>query len=111
MPGGSASASWPHPTTEIYNSYLEKSLQQIYPSKKIEIINCSAHGFASYRVRQVFETIIPLQPDAVIIWSGNNEFLERRNYKSSDLKNSLIKFRNHFRTLSLISQYVYKTSI
>ena len=28
--GGSASASWPHPPTEIYNSYLEKSLQKIY---------------------------------------------------------------------------------
>ena len=106
--GGSASASWPHPPTEIYNSYLEKSLQKIYPSKTIEIINCSAHGFASYRVRQVFETIIPLQPDAVIIWSGNNEFLERRNYKSSDLKNFLIKFRNNFRTLSLVSQLFTK---
>lgn len=106
--GGSASASWPHPPTEIYNSYLEKSLQKIYPSKKIEIINCSAHGFASYRVRQVFETIIPLQPDAVIIWSGNNEFLERRNYKISNLKNFLIKFRNNFRSLSLVSQLFTK---
>ncbi len=73
--GGSASASWPHPPTEIYNSYLEKSLQKTYPSKKIEIINCSAHGFASYRIRQIFETIIPLQPVAFIIWCGNNEFL------------------------------------
>jgi tetratricopeptide (TPR) repeat protein len=106
--GGSASASWPHPPTEIYTSYLEKSLQKIYPSKKIEIINCSAHGFASYRVRQVFGTIIPLQPDAVIIWSGNNEFLERRNYKTSDLKNFLIKFRNNFRSLSLVSQLFTK---
>jgi tetratricopeptide (TPR) repeat protein len=106
--GGSASASWPHPPSEVYNSYLEKSLQQIYPSKKIEIINCSAHGFASYRVRQVFETIIPLQPDAVIIWSGNNEFLERRNYKTSDLKNFLVKFRNNFRSLSIVSQLFTK---
>jgi tetratricopeptide (TPR) repeat protein len=106
--GGSASASWPHPPAEIYNSYLERSLQKIYPSKKIEIINCSAHGFASYRVRQVFETIVPLQPDAVIIWCGNNEFLERRNYKTSDLKNFLIKFRNNFRSLSLVSQLFTK---
>jgi len=106
--GGSASASWPHPPTEIYNSYLEKSLQKIYPSKKIEIINCSAHGFASYRVRQVFETIIPLQPDAVIIWCGNNEFLERRNYKTSDLKDFLIKVRNYSRTIELLSELFTK---
>ena len=102
--GGSASASWPHPPPEIFSNYLEKSLQKLYPSKKIEIINCSAHGFASYRIRQVFETIIPFNPDAVIIWSGNNEFLEHRNYKTSDLKNSLIKLRNNFRSLSAISQ-------
>jgi tetratricopeptide (TPR) repeat protein len=106
--GGSASASWPHPPGEIYNSYLEKSLQKIYPSKKLEIINCSAHGFASYRIRQVFETIIPLQPDAVIIWCGNNEFLERRNYKRSDLRNSLIKLRNHSRSLQLVRQLFTK---
>lgn len=102
--GGSASASWPHPPTEIYNSYLEKSLQKIYPTKKIEIINCSAHGFASYRIRQVFETIIPLQPDAVIIWCGNNEFLERRNYKTSELKDFLIKVRSYSRSIELLSE-------
>jgi tetratricopeptide (TPR) repeat protein len=106
--GGSASASWPHPPDEVYSRYLEKSLQKIYPSKKIEIINCSAHGFASYRVRQVFSTIISLQPDAVIVWSGNNEFLEKRNYTTSDLKNLLIKFRNHFRSLTLASQFISK---
>ena len=106
--GGSASASWPHPPNEVYSKYLEKSLQKIYPSKKIEIINCSAHGFASYRIRQVFSTVVPLQPDAVIVWSGNNEFLERRNYKTSELKNLLIKFRNHFRTLTIASQFISK---
>jgi len=106
--GGSASASWPHPPPEIYSTYLEKSLQELYPSKKIEIINCSAHGFASYRIRQVFETIIPLKPDAVIIWSGNNEFLERRNYKTSELKNFLIDFRNNFRSLTLVSELISK---
>ena len=104
--GGSASAGWPHPPSEIYSTYLEKTLQTLYPSKRIEIINCSAHGFASYRIRQVFETIIPFQPDAVIVWSGNNEFLESRNYRTSELKNSLIKLRNNFRSLQLVRQFL-----
>lgn len=100
--GGSASAGWPHPPEEIYSRYLEKTLQGTYPEKKIEIINCSAHGFASYRIRQVFETVLPFEPDAVIVWSGNNEFLEGRNYRTSELKNTLIKFRNNFRSLQLV---------
>lgn len=102
--GGSASAGWPHPPEEIYSRYLEKSLQKVYPGKKIEIINCSAHGFASYRIRQVFETIIPFEPDAVILWCGNNEFLEKRNYRTSELKNTLVRFRNNFRSLQLVRQ-------
>jgi tetratricopeptide (TPR) repeat protein len=102
--GGSASAGWPHPPEEIYSRYLEKTLQKVYPEKKIEIINCSAHGFASYRIRQVFETVIPFDPDAVIVWSGNNEFLEGRNYRTSELKNTLIRFRNNFRSLQLVRQ-------
>ena len=106
--GGSASAGWPHPPDEIFSSYLERSLQYLYPSKKVEVINCSAHGFASYRIRQVFETIIPLQPDAVIIWCGNNEFLERRNYNTSDLKNFLISIRNNFRSLQIVHQLISK---
>lgn len=106
--GGSASAGWPHPPEEIYSRYLEKTLQKVYPEKKIEVINCSAHGFASYRVRQVFETIIPFEPDAVIVWSGNNEFLEGRNYRTSELKNTLIRFRNNFRTLQLVRSFFVK---
>jgi tetratricopeptide (TPR) repeat protein len=102
--GGSASAGWPHPPEEIYSRYLENVLQKVYPQKKIEVINCSAHGFASYRVRQVFETIIPFEPDAVIVWCGNNEFLEKRNYRTSELKNTLVRFRNNFRSLQLVRQ-------
>ncbi len=102
--GGSASAGWPHPPDEIYSSYLEKTLQTAYPDKDIEIINCSAHGFASYRIRQVFETIIPLDPDGIIIWSGNNEFLEGRHYRTSAVKNALINFRNNVRSLQLLRE-------
>jgi tetratricopeptide (TPR) repeat protein len=106
--GGSASAGWPHPPDETYSSYLAKSLQKIYPTKKIEIINCSAHGFASYRVRQVFKTVITFKPDFVIIWCGNNEFLERRNYLTSGIKKFLFTVRSNLRTLQLIHQLFSK---
>jgi len=106
--GGSASAGWPHPPDEIFTRYLEKALQMLYPSKKIEIINCSAHGFASYRVRQVFESIIPFQPDAVIVWCGNNEFLEKRNYRTSGLENFVFRLRSNYRSYQLVRQLFTK---
>lgn len=102
--GGSASAGWPHPPDEIYSEYLERILQRQYPDKEVEIINCSAHGFASYRIRHVFESVMRFDPDAVIIWSGNNEFLEGRKYRTSELKNTLVKVRNQIRSLQLVRE-------
>ena len=84
--GGSACAGWPHPAAERFSTYLDTCLRKIYAGKNIEIINCGAHGFASYRVREVFHQLIPYQPDAIIVWSGNNEFLEDQRFKTSKIQ-------------------------
>jgi tetratricopeptide (TPR) repeat protein len=78
--GGSASAGWPHPAEEIYSAYLQSALQQRYPKRNIEVINVSAHAYAAYRVRLIFQEIIRFEPDLVVIYSGNNEFIEKRIY-------------------------------
>jgi tetratricopeptide (TPR) repeat protein len=78
--GGSASAGWPHPPERIYTEFLRAALARAYPDRNIEVINLGAHAFAAYRVRLVFNQVIDYDPDLVIIYSGNNEFLERRRY-------------------------------
>ena len=91
--GGSACAGWPHPETEIFSQYLEQSLSNAFPDRPIEVINAAAHGFASYRIRHILDDIIDLDPDAIVIYSGNNEFHERRQYDISyvDLADQLGK--------------------
>ncbi len=78
--GGSASAGWPHPQTEIYSAYLQRALQRAYPGRTVEVINVSAHAYASYRVRLIFENVIHFDPDLIVMYSGNNEFIEKRTY-------------------------------
>jgi tetratricopeptide (TPR) repeat protein len=78
--GSSACASWPHPATETFSAYLQQALQTAYPEKKIEVVNAAGHGFAAYRTRRVLDEVLQMGPDAVIVWEGNNEFLEDRNY-------------------------------
>lgn len=78
--GGSACAGWPHPPEETFSAYLERGLQAAYPGKRVEVINAAAHGFASYRVRYMLNDVLEMDPDAVIVWCGNNEFLEARRY-------------------------------
>ncbi len=79
--GGSASAGWPHPPDEIYSEYLAAALQEAFPERQVEVLNVSAHAWASYRVRQVFDEVVRMDPDLMILYSGNNEFLERRTYR------------------------------
>jgi len=81
--GGSASAGWPHPVSEIYNAFLQRALERAYPGRKFEVINASAHAYASYRVRMIFNNVINYDPDLIVIYSGNNEFLEKRTYHTS----------------------------
>ncbi len=77
--GASAAAGWPHPPEETFSSYLERGLAS-RSGRSIEVINAAAHGFPSYRVRTVFDEVLELSPDAIVLYCGNNEFLEHRRY-------------------------------
>ncbi len=78
--GGSASAGWPHPPEEIFSVYLEQALQRAVRDRAIEVINVSAHAYAAYRVRLIFDRVLEFQPDLIVLYTGNNEFLEKRTY-------------------------------
>lgn len=78
--GGSACAGYPHPPEHDFGDDLQHALATAYPDRKIEVLNVAAHGYASYRVRDVFTDVIEYDPDLIVLYSGNNEFLERRTY-------------------------------
>ena len=71
-------------------------MQTAYPGKQIEVANLSAHGFAAYRVKYILDKALKLEPDAVIVWTGNNEFLEDRNYDPPST--GIISLTRHLRT-------------
>jgi hypothetical protein len=81
--GESASAGWPHPPEETFSAYLQHALRVAWAAKGVEVINASAHGFAAYRIRYILHEVVRMQPDAIILWTGNNEFLEERNYETA----------------------------
>src|ERR1019366_3678821 len=72
--GSSACAGWPHPAAETWSAYLQQALQTAYQGKQVEVVNVAAHGFAAYRTRRVLDEVLTMQPDAVFVWEGNNEF-------------------------------------
>ncbi len=79
--GGSAALGWPHPSAQSYPAYLKKKLQLLYPDKNIEVVNVAASTYASYRVKTIFDEVINYKPDLILLYTGNNEFLERILYQ------------------------------
>ena len=78
--GGSAAAGWPHQAHQTFSAYIQQALQKTLPEQKVEVINAASHGFASFRVRYIFDEIAGMDPDVILIYSGNNEFIEKREY-------------------------------
>src|SRR5262245_56953022 len=105
--GESASAGWPHPPEETYGAYLAEALRRAYPDREIEVLNASAHAFASYRVRAIFEQVLEFDPDLLLIYTGNNEFLERRDYSApSDVTGHSLSLVRRSAVFQLL-QYLY----
>ena len=78
--GGSASNGLPHAVGNSYLDYLQDLFVQNLPDQNVEVYNFGGSGFASYRLRTFIGQLEQLQPDLVIIYSGNNEFVEARRY-------------------------------
>jgi tetratricopeptide (TPR) repeat protein len=105
--GSSASAGWPQPKTESYSAHLEQALRRAFPHRNIEVLNLSAHAYASYRIRFLFDMLREFDPDAFVIYAGNNEFLEPRTY--SEGRQDVMRFTtalNHSATFRLALYFV-----
>ncbi len=75
--GGSAAAGWPyHGGDTNLSALLGRKLRQLYPDRSIEVVNMAAGTYASHRVKLILEEVLRYQPDAILLYNGNNELLE-----------------------------------
>ena len=78
--GGSTTFGRPYDDMTSFCGWLREILPKADPSVKWELINAGGVSYASYRVAALMEELIRYEPDLFIIYSGHNEFLERRTY-------------------------------
>ena len=79
--GGSTTFGRPYDDKASFSGWLREFLNEADPSRKWEVINSGGVSYASYRVAKVMEELVSYAPDLFIIYSGHNEFLERRTYQ------------------------------
>ena len=78
--GGSTTYGRPYDDTTSFCGWLREFLPEADPSRQWEVINAGGISYASYRVAILAEELLRYEPDLMIIYSGQNEFLERRTY-------------------------------
>jgi tetratricopeptide (TPR) repeat protein len=72
--GGSTAAGFPYGNNLMFSRILNVKLRDVFPDKKIEIVNTAMTAVNTYTQLDFMDEIIAQQPDAILIYSGHNEF-------------------------------------
>ena len=72
--GESTTIGYPYFHNGSFHRWLQFRLMQMYPNKNFEIVNTSLTAVNSYTVLDFGREIIDFQPDAVMIYTGHNEY-------------------------------------
>lgn len=74
LQGGSTAAGWPYYFGADLADVLESHLNRMHPAFRFEVLNTSMAAVNSYTLLDLQPDVIALQPDAVLIYAGHNEF-------------------------------------
>lgn len=101
--GGSATAGLGYSPNVTFARHLERMLRDAYRNHVIEIVNLGIVALSSRQVSLLVKDVVAnFSPDLVIVYSGNNEFLEIHAEKYA---------RVHATTLSHLLDMVAETNL
>lgn len=72
--GESTTIGYPYMHNGSFHRWLQFRLSHTFPDKKFEIINLSLTAVNSYTVTDFAKQIVDHQPDAVLVYTGHNEY-------------------------------------
>lgn len=109
--GGSTTFGRPYDDRTSFCGWLREFLPAVDPGKHWEVINAGGISYASYRVLNLMETLGRYEPDLFVIYTGHNEFLEKRTYdkqlRTPEFLRNLTSLASRLRLYSLLSDLIY----
>ena len=88
--GGSTTFGHPYDDQMSYSAMLRDLLKEVAPDRDWQVVNCGGISYASYRMVGLMQEIQNYQPDLVVVYAGENEFLEERTYRDVPVKSSWV---------------------
>ncbi len=74
MLGGSTAAGWPYRDNMMPSRIIATRLGEAFPDRHIEVVNVAFSAINTYTLLDFVDEILAQAPDAVLIYSGHNEF-------------------------------------
>jgi len=72
--GSSTVIGFPYGYNLMFSRILHERLQDSYPEKHIEVVNTAITAINSYSLLDYMNDILKEEPDAILIYTGHNEF-------------------------------------
>jgi len=72
--GGSTTAGFPYGNNIMFSRILHRRLADAFPEKYIEVVNTAMSAINSYTLLDFMDEILKMQPDAILIYAGHNEY-------------------------------------
>ena len=72
--GESSAAGFPYGNNASFPNILERGLSNAFPEKSIEVINVAMAAINSYTLLDLVDEVIQQSPDALLIYTGHNEY-------------------------------------
>lgn len=111
--GGSTVQGRPFSKETSFTTWLQLALTQAQPDRDWDVINCGGISYASYRLTPILQECLNYEPDAIIVCTGHNEFLEDRSYGKIRDTSPLLTIPFHalskFRSFRLLRQVLLTT--
>lgn len=108
--GGSTTYGHPYNDATSFSGWLRAYLPELDSSRHWEVVNCGGISYASYRLALVMEELCQYEPDLFIVYTGHNEFLERRTFKgvleTPRLEQRLGTLLSHLRVYTVVKRLV-----
>ncbi len=106
--GASAAAGFPWPPNGTFSHLLQDVLRDIMPGDSVEVINLAIPATNTYAILDQTDAVIAQHPDAVLIYSGHNEYYGALGVGSTERVGSspavvrTYLWLEHFRTFMLL---------